>query len=234
MKTFSRSILSFFGFRRAETQEKKVCQEVSFDYSPDGILIVDPETAKFLEFNLAAHENLGYTREEFSRLSIFDVEARESVEETKERIARVIRDGKADFETLQRTKTGESRNVFVTAQYVEFGGKHTYFCTWRDITELKRAQKELAFKTMLLRAQLETIIDGVLVVDDEAHVILCNKHFEELWNVPSEMLEAGKDGYVDDKELLAYVSIQIRDYEQFLKKVNFLYANRNIESKDEI
>jgi PAS domain S-box-containing protein len=35
-----------------------------FDQSPDGILIIDAE-GKILEFNKAAHTDLGYSKEEF-------------------------------------------------------------------------------------------------------------------------------------------------------------------------
>ena len=118
-------------------------RRILFDQSPDGILVIEPQTARFLEFNTAAHRQLGYTREEFARLSIFDVEARETTEETKERMAAVIERGKADFEVLQRTRQGELRNVHVTAQLVDVNGHPTYYCTWRDITERKRAEEAL-------------------------------------------------------------------------------------------
>ena len=51
-----------------------------FEHSPDGILIIDPATARPLEFNETAHRQLGYSREEFSDLSIFDLEANETKE----------------------------------------------------------------------------------------------------------------------------------------------------------
>jgi two-component system sensor histidine kinase/response regulator len=38
--------------------------------SVEGILLIDAETMEFIEFNDAACEGLGYTREEFSRLRL--------------------------------------------------------------------------------------------------------------------------------------------------------------------
>jgi PAS domain S-box-containing protein len=93
-----------------------------FEQSPDGILIIDTQTTRFLDFNSAAHTQLGYSREEFAKLSILDVEAKETTEETRARIATVINNRRDDFETIQRTKQGEIRNVHVTAQLITIRG----------------------------------------------------------------------------------------------------------------
>ena len=87
-----------------------------FDHFPYGILIIDPTTARFLEFNKIAHFQLGYSREEFSQLSIFDLEVLETREDTEARIKSVIEKGRADFKTKHRTKQGQIRNIYVTAQ----------------------------------------------------------------------------------------------------------------------
>ena len=83
---------------------------------------VPSQKTLFLEFNAIAHRRLGYSREEFSKLSIFDIEAQETAEQTREHIPEVMRVGKADFETVQRTKQGELRNIQVTAQIVDIEG----------------------------------------------------------------------------------------------------------------
>ena len=121
-----------------------------FQQSPDGILIIDPQTTRFLDFNTAAHQQLGYSREEFADLSIFDIEANETMEETKAQIANVIRNGKSDFETLQKTRLGEIRNVHITAQYMDVQGHPVYYAIWRDITERKRAEEHMALMTRML------------------------------------------------------------------------------------
>ncbi len=130
-----------------------------FEQSPDGVVVLDPETARPVEFNTTACRQLGYSREEFARLSIRDIEVLESPAETAARIARVQRHGREDFDTRHRTRQGEIREINVTAQIVEVQGRPVYHCIWRDMTERKRAEKERAdLQAQLLQArELETV-----------------------------------------------------------------------------
>ena len=131
-----------------------------FEHSPDGILIIDPATARPLEFNETAHRQLGYSREEFTGLSIFDLEATETPEETRSRIAQVKQEGRADFETRQRTRQGDIRNIHVTAQITEILGQPVYHCIWRDITARKRAVSALQESEELYRSLFKNMLNG--------------------------------------------------------------------------
>ena len=53
--------------------------------SPVAMWIVDPETRRITHYNKVAHETLGYGRKEFKGLSIKDVEAKETDNDTKEK-----------------------------------------------------------------------------------------------------------------------------------------------------
>jgi len=121
--------------REAETRYRTL-----FEQSPDGILIIDPEMARPLEFNAAAHRQLGYSREEFARLSFGDIDASEKPEDIRTRIARALREGQSEFESLYRTRQGEIRNLQVTAKIVEIQGRPAYHCIWRDITERLKSE----------------------------------------------------------------------------------------------
>ncbi len=132
-----------------ELERRKILHE----QLPEGVLIIDVNTAKILEFNTAAHNQLGYTREEFSKLSIRDIEAKETPEETATQIYRILKDGYGEFETLQRTKSGEIRNVHVKVKVININGEITYQAIWRDITEYKIT---LLQRDSALSAQIES------------------------------------------------------------------------------
>jgi PAS domain S-box-containing protein len=98
-----------------------------------------------------------------------------------------------------------------------------------DITARKQAEEELLFKTALLEAQSETMIDGILVVDESDTIVLINQQFARVFAVPEELVRSR-----DDRLLLRHVSEQVKDTAVFIENVKYLYDHRNEKSFDEI
>jgi PAS domain S-box-containing protein len=165
----------------AALAEETARRRILFEQSPDGIVIIDPQTLRFIEFNIAAHRQLGYSREEFAKLSVTDVEAAETQEETRATIARVIRERRVDFETLQHTKDGEIRNVYVTAQYIDILGHPVFHCIWRDITDRKRAEEALRESETRYRSVLQSATDAIVIVDGGGIIIGWNSGAERIF-----------------------------------------------------
>jgi PAS domain S-box-containing protein len=133
--------------RRAEERYRTL-----FEQSPDGILMLDPQSTLPIEFNEAAHRQLGYSREEFARLPIRDYEAGDQPEAGQVRLARILREGRASFETCHRHKSGELRTVEVIAQSLELVDRKVLHCIYHDVTERKRAALALERRTVQLEA----------------------------------------------------------------------------------
>jgi len=98
-----------------------------------------------------------------------------------------------------------------------------------DITDKKRSEEELRAKTAFLEAQIRATIDGILVVDENAHVVWHNRRFLEIFDVPSSLSNTR-----DDNLLLQVVVQKVEDPESFLKKVKYLYVHKHETSRDEI
>lgn len=98
----------------------------------------------------------------------------------------------------------------------------------QDITQRKRAEESLLFKTALLEAQAETTIDGILVVDESDHIILANKQFGAQFGIPDELLMAQ-----DDQIVLVHVVSKVESPDAFVEKVRHLYSHREEKSRDE-
>jgi two-component system, sensor histidine kinase and response regulator len=144
-----------------------------FDHSPDGILIIDSE-GKIVDFNKAAHSDLGYSREEFSKLCISDIDPLESPEDIRASIQRVMSEIKAEFEVVHRTKSGQLRNVLVITQPITFSGRTLLHAIWRDITE----QKSRDMKFRYLASILEHVPDAVCSIDTEGMIVSWNEGAE--------------------------------------------------------
>ncbi len=117
--------------------------QVILNQTLESIVLVDAETGALIEFNTAAHKNLGYSRKEFKKLKIPDLEAAESAEKVSEHLKRVLKKGFAIFTTKHRTKSGEIRDIHVNTKAIQIGGKNFTLTISRDISERKQAEKEL-------------------------------------------------------------------------------------------
>lgn len=143
-------------------RESELLHRTLFEQNPYGVVIIDPENATLIDFNDQACRQLGYTREEFSRLKISDIDIVESPEQTRNRIQKIMRDGYDEFETLQRTKQGEQRSILVRAQYSHIKGKNVYHCIWRDITAEKKEAQLLLARTHLIEYSVSHSLDELL------------------------------------------------------------------------
>jgi len=94
---------------------------------------------------------------------------------------------------------------------------------------LEVAEEGTRFKSILLEAQSETTIDGILTVDNDGKVILFNSRFGEIWNIPRAILEQR-----DSHELLGYLLTQVKYPEGFTTRVNQLNRHRYEKGRDEI
>ena len=98
-----------------------------------------------------------------------------------------------------------------------------------DITDRKRAEEELRWKTALLEAQVESSLDGILVVDSHGQRIITNQRLLTMWRVPQEIRNQK-----NDEALLQYVAGNTKNPGQFLAKVMYLYDHQDETSRDEI
>jgi PAS domain S-box-containing protein len=163
--------------REAAQHDEVIRYRLLFQQAPDGLVVLDPATKRFLEFNTVAHRQLGYTREEFAILDVSNIEAMESPADIQRRFDQVIREGRCDFETQQRTKQGVICDVHVSAQFAQMHGRPVYFAVWRDITKRKAAER-------LTREQNEILAnshEGVVIVNLADKVLLWNRGAERIF-----------------------------------------------------
>jgi len=150
-----------------------------FEHGVDGVVVLDPETARPINFNDQACRQLGYSREEFARLRLPDIEASEKDERIQVHLQKVLNNGFDDFETLQRTKQGEIRHVHVSAQRIDIAGRQVYHCIWRDITKHKRAEEAFRQSEQKYRTLVEESFDGIFV-QKGSKIIFTNHRLNEI------------------------------------------------------
>jgi PAS domain S-box-containing protein len=99
----------------------------------------------------------------------------------------------------------------------------------RDITERKRAERELLFRKSLLESQIEASNDGVLVVDNSGKILLYNTFFALMWGIPADVLAIGSDAAA-----IGAVLDQLHKPEEFVERIAWLYRHPKEQSSDEL
>ncbi|MDR3562662.1 MAG: PAS domain S-box protein, partial [Negativicutes bacterium] len=95
--------------------------------------------------------------------------------------------------------------------------------------ERKRAEEELQWKTAFLEAQVNSSIDGILVVDQQGEKLLQNRHMTSLWKIPQHIA-----GEKVDENQLRMVADSTKNPGPFMEKVIYLNSHPDEISRDEI
>ncbi len=124
-----------------ELKDREARYRAVIETSQDGFWVIDDQ-GRFLEVNDAYVKLSGYTRGELLSMRIADVEIAESPEETLVHIRNVMENGRDQFETRHRKKSGEIWDVEINVAYWGLRGERL-FVFIRDITHRKRSEEAL-------------------------------------------------------------------------------------------
>jgi PAS domain S-box-containing protein len=201
-----------------------------FESAKDGILILDARTGMVVDVNPFLVELLGYSHEKFLGKKVWELgflkdilanEANFAELQAKEYI-------RYDDRPLE-TSAGQKINVEFVSNVYQVNGHKVIQCNIRDITERKQAATELRWKTALLEAQVNSSLDGILVVDNQGVKILQNQRLNELFKIPPPVATNENDA-----AQIQFVSKQTKHPDEFYQKVTYLNAHPEEQCRDEI
>jgi len=127
----------------SKLRESEQRYKAIFEQAGDPIVIIDPETGRFENFNSKAYKSLHYSLKEFKNLSISDIDSEKNKEDIKNHIKNIIAKGNDFFETKYKTKYNDIRNILVSAKIININEKVLIQEIWHDITHRKIIEQEL-------------------------------------------------------------------------------------------
>ena len=134
----------------------------AFNASPDLMAITGVSDGKILEVNESYSRMLGYSRDESVGKTTAELSIWADAADRERFVAVLEKDGQViDFETMLRRKDGTTVMVTDSARVFDLQGEKCIFSTAHDITDRKRAERELR----LFRSLLDSSSDGIEVMD---------------------------------------------------------------------
>lgn len=163
-----------------------------FETNPVPMWVYDSETLKFLAVNEAAVEHYGYTRQEFLRLTASDIRHADD--------QRALADdtGHISGEFRHRHKDGTLMDVRINSQSSTFMQHTACVILATDISDQKRAERELRESEERFRRITETIAEVFWVVDPGINTMAyVSRAYEKIWGRSRESLYNNPRSFLD-------------------------------------
>jgi len=165
-----------------------------FEYAPDGIAIANAEGV-YVDGNASICRMLGYSRDELIGRSASDIVAKSEIPQIETALGEIKAASDHHREWLFRRKDGSVFGAEVIATQMPDGN---ILGMIRDITERKKAQKQIAEQA----AFLDKAQDAILVRDLEGKILFWNKGAERMYGWTSQEVMGRNIGsllYTDSK-----------------------------------
>jgi len=169
------------GVARDITERRRANQSLRLfraliDQSSDAIEVIDPDTLHFLDCNESAFRDLGYSREEFLSLSVYDIDPCVNEKMLVKLIEEMDRSGFVIFESTHRRKDGSTFPVEVNLKIVRLERDYR-LAVVRDITERKAAEEALRQADQKYLRIFENASDGIFQSTPAGTLIAANRRW---------------------------------------------------------
>jgi PAS domain S-box-containing protein len=154
---------------RAEREAKLLLFREQIDRASDPIVVLDPESGRFLDVNEASYALSGYSREELLGRTVMDVDNdTPDLTAWHEQVARVKVARELVREHEHRRRDGTTYPAELHAAYVQSGEGDYVVATVRDMTRRRQAEEKLR----LFRELLDRARDAIFVAEPESGRLL--------------------------------------------------------------
>ena len=169
---------SEFELRDSESKYKML-----FNNANDAVFVTQLSKEKsygdFIEVNEVACEMLGYSKEEFLRLSPSAIVAPKSIVDFNFNLNRLMKEGHVIYDLVHRAKDRKLIPVEINSHLFQYNDKPTVLSIARDITERKQAEEKLRRSSKLLR-ELATHLQSIR---EEERTMIAQEIHDELGQV---------------------------------------------------
>jgi PAS domain S-box-containing protein len=140
----------------------------------DGIVLLDTESLRFVEFNDAACRGLGYSREVFAGITVQDIQAELAPEAIIRRVREIsVSQEAVTYDSRHRRADGSVLEVELSYRALEIRGRSYLAGIWRDTSDRRKAAEEL----LKLSLAVEQSPASVIITNLEGRIEYVNRAF---------------------------------------------------------
>jgi diguanylate cyclase (GGDEF)-like protein/PAS domain S-box-containing protein len=173
-------------------RESESYNKLLFADSRMAMVVLDPETLRFIDCNQAAADIYGLPdRQSVLKLDIDNVSSSVQYDGSdnptlaRRNVERALTEGSLVFEWRHRRPNGEIWDAQVNLMRFQHGERKLLQFTLEDITQRKRAEAQLKQAAMVF----ESIADGIIITDARLNIVAVNRAFTEVTGFsPAEAL----------------------------------------------
>lgn len=145
---------------RKRAEEALLLAKYSVDHATEAIYWVGPG-AELLDVNESACAMLGYSKNEFLRMTVHDINPYFQTETWPAFWEQTRQRGRASFESYHRAKDGRLIPIEVNVNFLIYHGREWHCAFVRDITERQRAESVLRQSEERFHFAIEATNDGI-------------------------------------------------------------------------
>ena len=209
---------------RRQAEEELRFTSYTVERSRDGICWIGQD-GHILYANESVCRIFSSSMQEFLSLTVFNLVPDYTPQSWARHWEELEREGSRTFELAALGRDGEAIPIEVSANYLVYQGKGCNCSFVRDISERKRWEMKNKETLSILSATLESIVDGVLVLDLEQRVVMYNKKYPQLLGIPEAFMATA-----DYQGLLDFALGEIKEPESFSQRLAELVARPGQES----
>ncbi len=159
--------------RRHTENALKLFREL-VDHVSDTVEVIDPETFSFIDGNTQAWSSLGYTREEFLTLKVWDIDPNPIVSAGMDWAESGAKSGSVVHESVHRRKDGSVFPVEVNVEFVQLDRPYVVSVA-RDISDRRQAAEALRESELRYRTFIDSSSDLVFLKDESFRYVISNE-----------------------------------------------------------
>lgn len=126
--------------RLKESEEKF---RAIFEHAADSVLLLNADSLAIVDFNVIAHQSLGFTRKEFKQFTLHDLLAVKPPETVAGMVRKILAADLRPVEARLKTKSGQIRYCRIRQQAITISDHNYTLGIWHDITDRKLLEEHL-------------------------------------------------------------------------------------------